>query len=142
MLYGDMVMLSKTIRKWFFTKKLSKSRNLIILMKNSGRNWSLCSVFLYFQALKKCIFGLIRPVKLLQINFYDWKDHYLSISGQFKKIHFYRYEFRSLQSCSETILIQSGTNNHKQLRGVCHFLYSIIYSLQEDIVSAKNKLIW
>ena len=106
MLYGDMVMQSKTIRKWFFPKKLSKSRNLIILMKNSDQNWSLCSVFFYFQALKNCIFGLIRPVKLLQINFYDWKDHYLSISGQFKNIHFYGYEFRSLQSCSETILIQ------------------------------------
>ena len=48
---------------------------------------------------------------MLQINFYDWKDHYLSISGGFKKIHFYRYEFRSLQSCSETILIQCASNH-------------------------------
>ena len=37
MLYGDLVMLSKPIGKWFFTKKLSKSKNLTILMKNSNQ---------------------------------------------------------------------------------------------------------
>ena len=38
MLYGDMVMLFKPLGKCFFTKKLSKSRNLTILMKYSNQN--------------------------------------------------------------------------------------------------------
>ena len=72
---------------------MSKSWNLAFLMKIFDQKWILCSVFLYFQTLKKCIFGLIRPVKLLQTNFYKWKDHYLSISARFKKIHWYTLWF-------------------------------------------------